>query len=85
MSLASFSAGLYRPYLQATSGLGQGRTLLSIIYGGPRAGAGSAVRIYNFYKQLPDPIKSNFLLNLKKNAVFLRKDSVGTYNLHAFN
>lgn len=84
MSQVSFSAGLYRPYLQPTTGLGQsGRTLSSIIYGGPRAGAGSAVRIYNFYRQLPEPIKSNFLTNLKNNAIILGNKS-GTYSLYAF-
>ena len=84
MSQVSFSAGLYRPYLQPTSGLGQqGRTLSSIIYGGPRAGAGSAIRIYNFYRGLPDPVKSNFLLNLKNNAIILGKGT-GTYSLYAF-
>jgi hypothetical protein len=80
----SFSTGIYRPYLQPMTGLGQqGRTLSSIIYGGPRAGAGSAIRIYNFYRGLPDPIKSNFLLNLKKNAIVLGKGT-GTYSLYAF-
>jgi len=80
----SFSTGIYRPYLQPMPGLGQqGRTLSSIIYGGPRAGAGSAIRIYNFYRGLPDPIKSNFLLNLKKNAIVLGKGT-GTYSLYTF-
>jgi hypothetical protein len=59
----------YRPYLQPLSGLGQqGRTYLSIIYGGPRANSGSAIRVYNYYRSLPEPFKSNYLLNLKKNA-----------------
>ena len=76
MSQVSFSAGLYRPYLQPMTGLGQqGRTFSSIIYGGPRAGAGSAVRIYNFYRQLPEPSKTNYLLNLKKNAALLSKET----------
>ena len=84
MSEVSFSAGLYRPYLQPTSGLGQqGRTLSSIIYGGPRAGAGSAVRIYNFYSKLPEPYKSKFLSNLKSNATVLGKGT-GTYSLYSF-
>jgi hypothetical protein len=39
----------YRPYLQPTSGLGSyARTGDALILGGPRAGAGSASRIYNF-------------------------------------
>lgn len=43
----------YRPYLQPTPGLGSSaRTGLAIWVGGPRAGAGSAVRIYNFYSSL---------------------------------
>jgi len=83
MSQASFSAGLYRPYLQPITGLGQNRTLGSIIYGGPRAGAGSAVRIYNFYNKLPEPYKSNFLSNLKSNATVLGKGT-GTYSLYSF-
>jgi hypothetical protein len=37
------------PYLQPMSGLGSyNRTAGAIILGGPRAGAGSAVRIYNY-------------------------------------
>lgn len=83
MSQASFSSGLYRPYLQPITGLGQGRTLGSIIYGGPRAGAGSAVRIYNFYNKLPEPYKSKFLVNLKNNATVLGKGT-GTYSLYSF-
>ena len=65
---SSYSLGLYRPYLEPMSGLGQNRTLASIILGGPRAGAGSAVRIYNFYAGLPEPLKTQYLTNLKKNA-----------------
>ena len=84
MSQASFSAGLYRPYLQPMTGLGQqGRTFSSIIYGGPRAGAGSAVRIYNFYRQMPEPFKTNYLLNLRKNATVLG-NGTGTYTLNQF-
>jgi len=41
----------FRPYLQPTPGLGtSARTAGAIILGGPRAGAGSAGRIYNFLK-----------------------------------
>ena len=41
----------FSPYLQPMPGLGtSGRTLEAIILGGPRAGAGSASRIYNFAK-----------------------------------
>ena len=41
----------FAPYLQPMPGLGtSGRTLEAIILGGPRAGAGSASRIYNFAK-----------------------------------
>jgi hypothetical protein len=37
------------PYLQPMSGLGSyNRTAGAVILGGPRAGAGSAVRIYNY-------------------------------------
>lgn len=40
----------YRPYLQPTPGLGSSaRTGIAIWVGGPRAGAGSASRIYNFF------------------------------------
>ena len=40
----------YRPYLQPTPGLGSAaRYGIAIWVGGPRAGAGSASRIYNFY------------------------------------
>ena len=83
MSQLSLSSGLYRPYLQPMTGLGQGRTLGTIIYGGPRAGAGSAVRIYNFYSNMPEPYKSIFLSNLKKNATVLGKGT-GTYTLYSF-
>jgi hypothetical protein len=39
----------YRPYLQPTPGLGSyNRNGLAIILGGPRAGAGSGSRIYNY-------------------------------------
>ncbi len=39
----------YRPYLQPTPGLGSSaRTGLAVWLGGPRAGAGSAVRVYNY-------------------------------------
>ena len=41
----------FSPYLQPMPGLGSsGRTFEAIILGGPRAGAGSASRIYNFAK-----------------------------------
>ena len=84
MSQVSFSAGLYRPYLQPMTGLGQqGRTFGSIIFGGPRAGAGSSIRIYNFYNNLPEPYKSKFLLNLKNNATVLG-NGTGTYSLYSF-
>jgi hypothetical protein len=41
----------YRPYLQPMPGLGTGaRTGLAVVLGGPRAGAGSSGRIYDFMK-----------------------------------
>ena len=74
----------YRPYLQPMSGLGQqGRTLGAIIYGGPRAGAGSAVRIYNFYHNLPEPFQSRFLANLRKNALIVSGNR-GNFSLFQF-
>jgi hypothetical protein len=46
---AGVSTGFYRPYLQPMPGLGSyQRDGLAIILGGPRAGAGSGVRIYNY-------------------------------------
>jgi hypothetical protein len=39
----------FRPYLQPMPGLGtSARTAGAVMLGGPRAGAGSAVRIYNY-------------------------------------
>jgi len=39
----------YRPYLQPMPGLGSGaRTTAAVLLGGPRAGAGSTIRIYNY-------------------------------------
>jgi hypothetical protein len=85
MSLASLAfLRNKRPYLQPLSGLGQqGRTYGAIIYGGPRAGAGSAIRIYNFYTNLPDPLKTRFLNNLKEGAKLLFSGQ-GNYNLRSF-
>jgi hypothetical protein len=41
----------FRPYLQPMPGLGSSaRTAGAVILGGPRAGAGSAGRVYNFLK-----------------------------------
>lgn len=41
----------FRPYLQPMPGLGtSARTGPAVILGGPRAGAGSAVRIYDYMK-----------------------------------
>ena len=73
-----------RPYLQPMSGLGQqGRTYSAILCGGPRAGAGSAIRIYNFYTHLPDPIKSQFLINLKENFAILNRNRE-KFSLYSF-
>jgi len=74
MSHSSFSIGLYRPYLQPMSGLGQsGRTLSSVICGGPRAGAGSMIRVYNFYRSQPEAMQTKFLTNLRNNSSRLIK------------
>jgi hypothetical protein len=71
------SPGLYRPYLQPTSGLGQaGRTTGAIILGGPRAGAGSSVRIYNFYNGLPAKIKDPWMASVRANAQKLFTNNV---------
>jgi hypothetical protein len=60
------------------SGLGQSsRTLGCIILGGPRAGAGSSIRIYNFYNSLPEPTKSQFFAQLNKNASYLYNKNGG--------
>ena len=81
--MSKYSSGLYRPYLQPMTGLGQGeRTLSSMIYGGPRGGAGSAIRIYNFYHALPEPYKTNYLNNLKKNATVFH---TGSGNFSSFS
>jgi hypothetical protein len=49
MSTSYLASANYRPYLQPMPGLGSGsRTTTSVLLGGPRAGAGSAVRIYNY-------------------------------------
>ena len=46
---AGVSRGFYSPYLQPTPGLGSyNRTGEAIILGGPRAGAGSGSRVYNY-------------------------------------
>jgi len=46
---SGYSRGFYRPYLQQMPGLGSyNRDGQAVILGGPRAGAGSAVRIYNY-------------------------------------
>jgi len=46
---SGYSSGFYRPYLQQMPGLGSyNRDGMAVILGGPRAGAGSAVRIYNY-------------------------------------
>ena len=63
------SFGLYRPYLQPMSGLGQqSRNTGAVFLGGPRAGAGSSLRIYNFYNNLPPKYKNTFLMNIRINA-----------------
>jgi hypothetical protein len=62
----------YRPYLQPMPGLGQpSRTTGAVILGGPRAGAGSAGRIYNFYNALPARYQQKFLQNLRTNSALL--------------
>jgi len=49
MSSSYLASANYRPYLQPMPGLGSGsRTTTAVLLGGPRAGAGSAVRIYNY-------------------------------------
>jgi hypothetical protein len=83
--MSKFSAGLYRPYLQPMTGLGQGeRTLSSMIFGGPRGGAGSAIRIYNFYRSLPEPYRTNYLINVKKNATTFTSGS-GKFSLYSLS
>jgi hypothetical protein len=53
------------PYLQPMSGLGSyNRTAGAVILGGPRAGAGSAVRLYNYLTNI-GALNSN-LANLQK-------------------
>jgi hypothetical protein len=72
----------YRPYLQPLSGLGQaGRTLNAVILGGPRAGAGSAIRIYNFYHGLSEPIKSRYARNLKNNVIALNTKNHANFSM----
>jgi hypothetical protein len=71
------SPGLYRPYLQPTPGLGQaGRTTGSVMLGGPRAGAGSSVRIYNFYNGLPANLRDPWLASVRNNAQKLFENKV---------
>ena len=59
----------FRPYLQPTPGLGtSARTAGAIILGGPRAGAGSASRIYDFLKatgQINKILYSNEFQNIR--------------------
>ena len=56
-------------YLQAMPGLGQqSRTFGAIALGGSRAGAGSAVRIYNFYQSTAAIRRPNYFRNLNTRA-----------------
>jgi hypothetical protein len=49
MSTYYLASDKFRPYLQPMPGLGSAaRTAPAVLLGGPRAGAGSAVRIYNY-------------------------------------
>ena len=65
---SGYSTGLYNPYLQPMPGLGSSnRDVFAVILGGPRAGAGSASRIYNYLNnrnQLYDSV-NNFKQVLK--------------------
>ena len=75
----------YRPYLQPLSGLGQsGRTLNAVILGGPRAGAGSAIRIYNFYHGLNEPVKSRYLHNLRSNVIAMNTKNNANFSMFTF-
>jgi len=56
----SLATRSYRPYLQPTPGLGSyNRSGGAVILGGPRAGAGSASRVYNYLNNTNElyPIK----------------------------
>ena len=63
----------FRPYLQPTPGLGtSARTAGAIILGGPRAGAGSAGRVYNFLKgtgQIEKILYSNEFQNINQKVI----------------
>ncbi len=64
-SLPGYASGpRYRPYLQPTSGLGQGsRTNGSILISSPRNRIGSQGRIYAFYKKIGQGPQYLSLLN----------------------
>jgi len=57
----------FRPYLQPMPGLGtSARTGAAILLGGPRAGAGSSVRVYNYLNSRG--LYSGAIANLQKIA-----------------
>jgi hypothetical protein len=78
MSTSYLASDSFRPYLQPMPGLGSGaRTAPAILLGGPRAGAGSAVRIYNYLSSagLFDSAISNYKNLAKANSYRYANDS----------
>lgn len=76
----------FRPYLQPMPGLGtSARTGLAVMLGGPRAGAGSAGRIYDFMKstnQLDKIMYSPQMNALRaKNKLWFASANGNTYGL----
>ena len=73
----------YRPYLQPMPGLGTGaRTAQAVILGGPRAGAGSAGRIYSYLKstgQINKVLYSNEFQNVRDRFKIFNASSPNLY------
>ena len=68
----------YYPYLQPMPGLGtSNRTAGAVILGGPRAGAGSSTRIYNYLS------KYATLAQILRGSGVLKNSS--KYNYNSFN